>query len=174
MVKWLRRLIKNEKGQALAEYHVLFPGSILMILATFVILGQPVKRMYCDAVGMFSNGICAGTEAPAGGEDEETPTEEPEEICVILQEEEGCAQCDQGDCTCLPGINAGVYNGSSDIGSLVIKAGTEYHIFYTGYTPDYCYHVTIDGSMAMWEKVGTGSNCKDVSHLESWYTPVCQ
>jgi Flp pilus assembly pilin Flp len=177
MKRWLRRLLKNERGQALAEYHVLIPGSILMVLATFSLIADPVKRMYCDTVEVFQNGICKVSEVAdvgGGGEGDETPSPEPTEYCVVLTQAEGCSQCDQGDCTCLPGTNTGFYTGRTDIGSLVIKAGVEYHIYYSGVTDDGCYDVAIDGNMATWSKVGNGSHCKDVSHLESWYTPVCR
>jgi len=176
MVKWLRRLLKNEGGQAMAEYHVLIPGSILMVLAAFVLVADPVKNMYCEAVGLFQNGICETEEVVGGGEEDEAPTPEPSptDYCVILQQEQGCSQCDVGDCTCLPGVNAGEYNASSDIGSLVIKAGKEYHVYYSGPTSDGCYDVFLDGNFASWTKTGGGKDCKDVSHLESWYTPICQ
>ena len=175
MTRWLRRLLKNERGQALAEYHVLIPGSILMVLATFMLVVDPLKSMYCDAVGLFQNGVCATSEAQVGDDEgEETPTPEPTEYCVILQEEEGCSQCDQGDCTCLPGVNVGEYTGSNDIGSLVIKAGREYHVFHSTTTDDGCYYVYIDGNFASWERTGGGRDCKDISHLESWYTPICK
>lgn len=169
--------MKKERGQALAEYHVLIPGSILMVLAAFVLIAQPVKGMYCEAVGVFQNGICETSEVAGGGggeEGEETPEPTPTEVCVILQQEEGCSQCDQGDCTCLPGLNQGTYTGSGPIGSLVIKAGQEYHVYHTTTTEDGCYHVTLAGEMVSWERVDNGPNCKDISHLESWYTPICQ
>jgi len=177
MARWLRRLLKNERGQALAEYHVLIPGSILMVLATFMLIVDPVKGMYCDAVGLFQNGICKTSEvagADGGAEGEETPEPTPTEYCVVLTQEDGCSQCDQSDCTCLPGINSGFYSGSGDIGSLVIKAGVEYHVYYSGLTEDGCYDVAIDGNFASWNKVGDGKTCKDVSHLETWYTPICE
>jgi Flp pilus assembly pilin Flp len=178
MVKWLRKLFKNERGQALAEYQVLFPGSILMILATFSLVAKPVAGMYCEAVSMFSNGVCEDYLGEGAGETEdleetETPEPTPTEICVILTEEEGCSQCDQGDCACLPGVNEGSFTGSNPIGSLVIKAGREYHVYWSGLTEDGCYDVSISGNQASWTKVGNGSGCKDVSHLESWYTPIC-
>ena len=138
MRAWLRRLFKNERGQALAEYQVLYPGSILMILAVFSLIAQPVKGMYCEAVGLFSNGICESSVSGGGGEIEEPtpePEEEEQEICVVLLGEEGCSQCDQDNCTCLPGLNEGDYY-TEGIESLVIKAGTEYHVFSTSTTPD--------------------------------------
>jgi Flp pilus assembly pilin Flp len=177
MTRWLRWLLKNERGQAMAEYHVLIPGSILMVLATFSLIADPLKGMYCDAVGLFQNGICKPSEvayAGGGGDELENPDPTPTEYCVVLTQEEGCSQCDQSDCTCLPGVNSGFYVGSSDIGSLVIKAGVEYHVYYSGLTADGCYDVSIDGDFASWVKVGDGAGCKDVSHLETWYTPVCK
>ena len=180
MLKVLRKFKNNEKGQAFAEYFVLIPGSILMVLAGFSLVSDGIKGAYCDVVDVFSSGLCQSAEVT----EEDQGQEEPElevtptptiEACVVLQEEEGCSQCEQsGSCTCLPGMNAGTYMGADDIDSLVIKAGQEYHVYQTGYTDDGCYHVTIDGDMATWEKVGGGNTCKDVSHLQSWYTPLCE
>jgi len=182
MLKVLKKVLKNERGQAFVEYFVLFPGSILMLLAGFSLMGGAVKDAYCDVVDVFSSGICQSVEVIQGELDEgdpeieETPEPTPtEEMCVVLQEEEGCSQCDQAqDCICLPGVNAGTYAAAEDVDSFVIKAGQEYHIYSTGYTDDGCYHVTIDGNMAAWEKVGGGKYCKDVSHLQTWYTPLCE
>jgi Flp pilus assembly pilin Flp len=180
MVTWLRRLFKNERGQALAEYQVLYPGSILMVLAVFVLIAEPVKGMYCDAVNVFSNGICASS--PSGDIEEPTPepTEEVQE-CVELIQAEGCSQCDQYPygCTCLPGVNEGEYH-SQGIESLVIKAGQDYHVYSTSTTPDGCYHVTffpddpeMENEVVTWERLEDGKDCKDISHLESWYSLVC-
>jgi Flp pilus assembly pilin Flp len=177
MLKVLTKLMKNEKGQAFAEYFVLIPGSILMVLAGYSLVGGPIKAAYCDAVDVFSSGVCQSDVEGVDQDWEEveaTPTPTME-ACVILQEEDGCSQCDQStSCTCLPGTNAGAYSGVDEIDSFVIKAGKEYHIYQTGYTDDGCYHVTIDGDMALWEKVGGGNTCQDVSHLQTWYTPLCE
>ena len=180
MLKVLKKVLKDESGQALAEYFVLIPGSILMALAGFSLVGSSVKNAYCDVVDMFSSGICQSVDEAQGEPEqgdpiiEETPTP-TEEFCVMLQEEDGCSQCDQAqDCTCLPGVNAGTYTAAEDVDSFVIKAGQEYHVYHTGYTDDGCYHVTIEENMAAWEKVGGGKSCKDVSHLQSWYTPLCE
>jgi Flp pilus assembly pilin Flp len=183
MVTWLRRLFKNERGQALAEYQVLYPGSILMVLAVFVLIAEPVKGMYCDAVNVFSNGICASS--PSGDIEEPTPepTEEAqEEECVVLQEYEGCSQCDAHEnCMCLPGVNAGTHN-SLGIEALVIKAGRDYHVYSSSTTDDGCYEVTfnpddpdpeVENVSVSWERVGNGSGCKDISHLQSWRSVLC-
>jgi Flp pilus assembly pilin Flp len=182
MLKVLKKVLKNERGQAFAEYFVLFPGSILMVLAGFSLVGRSIKDAYCEVVDVFSSGICQTAEVDQRDLEEGdpvvdgSPTPTPtEEICVVLQAEDGCSQCDQSqDCTCLPGVNAGTYSASENVESFVIKAGQEYHVYHTGYTDDGCYHVTIEGNMAAWEKVGGGNACKDVSHLQSWYTPLCE
>jgi Flp pilus assembly pilin Flp len=180
MLKALRKLFKQENGQAFAEYFVLIPGSILMVLAGYSLVSNSIKRAYCDVVGVFNSSICETVDIEEGDEDQEEPEIEvtltpTPEICVVLQESEGCSQCDQSaSCTCLPGTNAGTYNGMDQIDSFVIKAGKEYHVYHTGYTDDGCYHVTIDGDMASWEKVGGGNTCQDVSHLQTWYTPLCE
>lgn len=178
MRKWWKKRGGSESGQAMAEYHVLIPGSILMIWAAYVLLGGGLHDSYCSVAGMFRPGVCAAEAASLGGEEQQPPeadeTEEPEE-CVILQEEQGGSQCDHSsDCTLLPGVNNGSYTASQQIDSLVIKAGVEYHVYYSGYTEDGCYHVDIDGLTATWTKVGGGKYCKDVSHLQSWYRPICQ
>lgn len=174
--------MKSGEGQALAEYMVLFPGGILMLLAGFSLMGGVIKDAYCDAVNMFDSGICQPSEEVLGGSEDgdpvidETPTPTPtEEMCVVLQEAEGCSQCDQSqDCSCLPGVNAGTYSAADDVDSFVIKAGQEYHVYSTGFTDDGCYHVTIEENIASWEKVGGGKYCKDASHLQTWYTPLCE
>ena len=66
MARWLRRLLKNERGQALAEYHVLIPGSILMVLATFMLIVDPLKGMSSRvrrdwaASALLLNGVLPG------------------------------------------------------------------------------------------------------------------
>jgi hypothetical protein len=70
-------------------------------------------------------------------------------------------------------VNEGTYE-SPGIQSLVIKAGKEYHVFQSGWTDDGCYYVELTEEYAWWQKHASGSDCKDVSHLESWYTPICK
>jgi hypothetical protein len=146
-----------------------------MIWAAYVLVGGGLKASYCDVVGMFRPQVCAeyalADEPPRIAPEE---TEEPE-MCVVLQEAEGGSQCDQSqDCTLLPGIKNGSYSAAQQVDSLVIKAGREYHIYQCGTTDDGCYHATIDGNTAIWDKVGGGRDCQDVSHLQSWYRPICR
>jgi hypothetical protein len=250
MIKILKRLLRNvktEEGQAFAEYMVLFPGAIMVVIAMTFSLGQNLKYRYCEIVDVFSHGLCEvepfsepdGStfchceqgeandqgEIPmncniakyspghrnhdfdywsadgtcAGWHDFETekrnknpdptattapgqptptvapsptPTEVPEE-CTVLQLTGDCSQC-EGDplCVCLPGVNAGIYE-QSGIESLVIYAGKEYHIFYTGFTDDGCYYVDINDEMVMWEKYNGGKDCKSIKHLQAWKVVLC-
>lgn len=100
----------------------------------------------------------------------------PGMICVteeqLVYQDSGGSFCEQNDnCTHLdPGTNSGVYvEQNGDIDVLVIKAGVEYHIYETGMTDDGCYYVTIEDNIATWERVGTGPECQDISHLQMWY-----
>lgn len=163
----------------MTEYSVLFPGALLIVMTIAVIIGPPLQDAYCSIVGPFNPNVCGvaeAAEAPGGGEPEPeiTPTATPE-ACVELQTSEGCSQCDQSpDCLCLPGVNDGSYTASRQIQSLVIKAARNYFVYYTGYTDDSCYHVTLDGYSASWVKVAGGKNCQDISHLQSWYVMICE
>jgi Flp pilus assembly pilin Flp len=174
MKKLLKRLLKKEEGQAFAEYAILFPGAIMLLIAMGFSLGQGLSDQYCRIVGVFSNGVCAGAVADADLDEPDLTPTPTEEYCVVLQQEEGCSQCDQAspDCICLPGTNEGTYEGDG-IQSLVIKAGKEYHVFYSGWTDDGCYYVQLEDTYAWWQKYEDGRDCKDVSHLEAWWLMIC-
>jgi Flp pilus assembly pilin Flp len=175
MKKLLKRLLIKEEGQGFAEYAVLFPGAIMVVIAMIFSLGPGLKDRYCEIVGMFSNGICAVADADIEPEDEPDLTPTPtEEYCVVLQQEQGCSQCDAAspDCICLPGTNEGTYE-ADDLKSLVIKAGKEYHVFYSGWTDDGCYYVQLEDTYAWWQKYEDGSDCQDVSHIQAWWLLIC-
>jgi Flp pilus assembly pilin Flp len=174
MKKLFKRLLKKEEGQAFAEYAVLFPGAIMVVIAMMFSLGPGLRDQYCEIVGMFSNGICAEALGDAG-QDAEEPTPTPtEEVCVVLMDSDGCSQCDQHpDCICLPGVNEGTYE-AEDLQSLVIKAGKEYHIFQSGLTDDGCYWVELEPDYAYWWKYEEGRDCQDVSHIQAWWVILCE
>ncbi len=103
--------------------------------------------------------------------------------CHVLQESEGGSECDASpDCNLLPGVNNGYWEAPEDqpIRSFVIKAGRDYHIYQSGITYDGCYEVWLGEDAGLpadavqWEKIGDGGNCKDVSHMQSWFVPLCQ
>jgi Flp pilus assembly pilin Flp len=177
MKKLLKRLLRKEEGQSMAEYSVLFPGAILLVIAAAWNLGSGLANRYCEITNVFSNGICAVAAAGEGAEnpvDESTPTPTPE-ACVVLQQEQGCSQCDAAspDCICLPGVNEGTYE-ADDLKALVIKAGKEYHVFYSGWTDDGCYYVQLEDTYAWWQKYDDGRDCQDVSHIQAWWLMICE
>jgi hypothetical protein len=122
--------------------------------------------------GWHDSGL-AGPPPPTPSEPTPTPTAVPE-TCTVLEMTGDCSQCDANpaDCICLPGINAGSYEHPG-IESLVIFAGKEYHIFYSGFTDDGCYYVNIDEEMVWWEKYMNGQDCKKIDHLQAWKLILC-
>jgi hypothetical protein len=184
----------SEKGQALAEYMPLIPPALLLSAAVMVPLSEASSDVYCDVANELNPGECVMPEEEEGGmsvweagDVDQYPTPTPDagdegdgeetgddEACTVLQESEGGSQCDQDpECTKLPGNNAGTYYADDVVDNLVIKAGKEYHVYESGVTADGCYNVTIYSNLAAWEKVGSGSGCKDVSHTQVWMTPLC-
>ena len=81
MLKVLRKFKNEEKGQAFAEYFVLIPGSILMVLAGYSLIAGTVKGAYCDVVNVFSSGICQSAEVIEGdqGQGHDESAGNPEE-----------------------------------------------------------------------------------------------
>jgi len=165
------RIQKNENGQALAEYMPLIPLVLLLSVLLLVPLGNSTGDIFCRMVNAMEPEKCEVVTV----EEEEQPVEEPQDDCVPLQEEQGGSQCEQSaDCSLLPGSNNGLYNASEPIQTFVIKAGQEYHLYNSGLTNDGCYYVSIDGNRAQWQKVGSGSSCKDISHTQAWKALICQ
>ncbi len=176
MATILRRLMKNknEKGQALIEYQVLIPGAILLAIGAAWLIAPTVSDWYCQGVQIFDPEACV----VAGATEESPPppaepTNEPDE-CVILQESQGGSQCDQSpDCIVGPGINNGLWDFGYQVPSFVIKAGQNYVSFGPADFDDGCYDVKFTGTTVQWERVGSGNNCKDISHVQAWAVPLC-
>jgi hypothetical protein len=166
-----RFLRKSERGQAIAEYTVLFPPVLLLSMMVLIPVTERANYIFCRMVNALDPSVCeAWIEEP---EDEQASPSE--ELCITLEEESGGSQCDQHmDCTLLPGLNYGSFEASKPIQGFVIKAGQEYHIYETTTTDDGCYDVTLDGNHVEWEKVGSGSGCKDISHNQVWKVALCQ
>jgi hypothetical protein len=172
MARTLRNLLKNQKGQALAEYQILLPGAILLATLAGRMLSGPINDAYCSVISPFDPSACGGSEvieAPV------VPPENDPEACVTVQESQGGSQCDaSADCSVLPGLNSGTWNSTNgDVKVFVIKAGQNYNIYETGSTGDGCYWVQFGESSISWNKIGGGKNCKDISHLQSWFIPQC-
>ena len=166
------KLRKSEKGQALAEYMPLIPPILLLSVMVLVPLADNTSGIICNMINYLEPEKCSVIEMD---EDEEVPEDEPEEICIELQESQGGSQCDQSSqCTELEGRQNGVWNSSEPIETLVIKAGQGYHKFYPTGLNDGCYDVTIEDNRIAWAKIGGGPSCKDISHLQAWETLICQ
>jgi hypothetical protein len=77
--------------------------------------------------------------------------------------------CNQSpDCVLLdsPG-NQGSYTASKIIRYIDITA-QDYKRFNPGNTNDGCYDVIINGNSVNWNRVGSGSSCKDISNVQIW------
>jgi hypothetical protein len=92
----------------------------------------------------------------------------------------GASNCSQSDGCQEWEYNDGQYGtliGESDkpIEEIVIKASGEYFVFSgQGDHDDGCYQVSTVGSVATWQRIGSGKSCKDVSNIQSWDRPFCE
>jgi hypothetical protein len=162
MVGRLRKLFNHQRGQALAEYHVLIPGSIIVIWAAYM-LGGTLSDIYRHIVsivrvpyecvefnGLEDNSFCSHNQ-----------------YCEKAQWED----MDEGSFE---------YKDALVVDTVVVKAGTGYTIVrdnpskisYT--TNDGCYKVTIKTNKIEWERVGSGNACKEISHIDVWQAPICE
>jgi hypothetical protein len=153
---------RKERGQALAEYAVIYPGAILLVIAAAWFLGPSIGDIYRHVTS-----IIAG-----------------QKPCVTFNGSEDNAYCDQNeDCrkTDYEGEQSGtfVYDDELSIDAVVIKAGRTYAVRrddpyqFEYVTDDGCYKVTFKTNRADWERIGSGSGCQDVSHIDYWSAPLC-
>jgi hypothetical protein len=163
-----RRTI-GQSGQALAEYHILYPAGILLAIAVVVLVGGAARDLMDHGIEGLMYSLLGGS-APPGS------YFHPGMVCVeyeqIANQELGGSFCEQHE-NCYHydrPVNQGIFSiAGHDINMLVIKAGREYHLYESGTTEDGCYNVTITGETVSWERVGSGPDCKDISHLQMWY-----
>jgi len=162
---------QKERGQAMAEYQVLFPAGILLAGFLLPLIAFAGKQMYCEVVSVFDPNACFVAD--------EVIDDVVDDTCTTYLNEGG-AQCDQDeDCILIDvSINEATWFNhvaSDPLQSFLIKAGTDYTVFESGLTNDGCYMVEFaaDRMSVSWTKVGDGSECKDVSHVEMWYKRIC-
>jgi hypothetical protein len=178
--------MRREHGQALAEYHVLIPGAVMVTILVAVAVGAGIGNLYETGVDVFLAAL-QGSYSP--------PTDEQSTQDYICVEEDqitgqnGGSFCEENEsCDHIEPLNV---DGCDDFNNcsigygpnpsvVVIKAGRDYQIYiedgeesqdtvsYT--TEDGCYQVSYDfGSESLtWIKLGGGSDCKDASHLQAW------
>jgi hypothetical protein len=159
----------SEKGQALAEYAPLIPPILLLSVVILIPLAENASNIFCQMVNAFDPAACQ----PVEEEEEELVQED--DTCETVPFEQGASYCSQhDDCAELPGVNEGTYWSSGTIETFIIKAGQGYHLYESGVTDDGCYYVSIAANSVEWERIGSGPNCKDISHTQVWNVPVCQ
>lgn len=158
----LRKLFRNQGGQALAEYVVLIPGSIIVIWAAYL-LGGSLSDVYRHIVSIVR-----------------TPP-----VCVEfngLEDNSYCSQHEYCEKAEWESMDEGSfeYEDALVVDTVVVKAGLTYTIVrdnpskisYT--TNDGCYKVTIKTNKVDWDRVGSGKDCKEISHIDVWQAPICQ
>jgi hypothetical protein len=154
--------IKSHKGQAFAEYAIIFPAAVLLVVGSAWVLGANTSDVYRHVTSILR------------GQLECVPTYDLDDnsICDLddLCAKEDYENQDSGSFT---------YENALTIDSVVIKAGKNYEIrrddpfqyIYT--TDDGCYTVTFHTNKVSWDRTGSGPDCKSVSHIDYWQAPIC-
>jgi hypothetical protein len=161
-VNMVRSPKRKETGQAFSEYAILYPGTILLAILGAVFLGPSISDIYRHIASIFSG----------------------QKPCVIFtgkEDNEYCSRHDDCMKTDYDGEESGsfTYDGELSIEAVVIKAGLIYEIRrddpnqYEFITEDGCYKVTIKTNQAKWERIGSGTSCPTVSHVDYWSAPLC-
>lgn len=162
MAKILKRLIKNQRGQALAEYHVLIPGAVLLAIVAAWVLGPNISDVYRHVTAVIL------------GPMECVPTYDHEDNS-ICDHNDLCEKTDYDD----EESGSFTYQDALTVDSVVIKAGRSYEIvrddpFKFSYTTDDgCYEVTFKTNTINWQRIGNGPDCQSVSHIDYWQAPIC-
>ena len=153
---------RKEMGQAFSEYAILYPGTILVVIMAALFLGPSIGDIYRHVASIFSD----------------------QKPCVIFngkEDNEYCAQHEDCMKTDHMGETSGsfTYEGELSIEAVGIKAGLTYEIRrddpdqFEYVTDDGCYRITIKTNQAQWERVGSGTECQSVSHVDYWSAPLC-
>jgi hypothetical protein len=175
--------MRKENGQALAEYHILIPGAVMVAILVAVVVGGGIGNLYQTGVDVFLAAF-QGNYAPPqehGGSDEYVCVEEDQitgqnggsfcdghENCELVEPENVIGCDDFSNCSINYGPKPSV---------VVIKAGRDYRIYIeegetdVSYdTEDDCFRVSYDydSESLSWIKLEGGSDCKDASHLQNW------
>jgi hypothetical protein len=158
----LRKLQKNQQGQALAEYHILIPGVLVLALAAAWILGPNISDIYRHVTSVLTGPL----ECVAQYNHDDNSICDQNDLCEKVEYEDE----ESGEFT---------YQGALTIDSVVIKAGKTYEIVrddpfkFTYTTSDSCYQVTFKTNSIEWKRVGSGPGCQAVSHIDHWQAPIC-
>lgn len=157
-----RSLHRTECGQAMAEYHVLIPGSILLVMAAAWFLGPWVKSAFLRVLRpMVAQKACV----PAYDIDDNS----------ICSHNGDCQKAEWED------MDSGsvVFEGGLFVESVVVKAGQKHYTFWINpsefetTTDDGCYRVSFSGNAVNWQRIGSGPECQAISHIDVWQAPIC-
>jgi hypothetical protein len=169
----------RQSGQALVEYQVLFPGTIILVVGILLTFGNQIRDVFDDVTDVFT------------GEDRGTSL-----VCVEwVTQERGGSYCDQhplcdlieeGGATC-GGTGFSNCYVHFDVAPefVVVKAAQDYHYYLNpesayyeaDMTPDgpTCYVVTVtpdtitgEGVLLNWRLDTSEPDCQDVSHVQAW------
>lgn len=168
-----------QSGQALAEYQILFPGTIILVVGILLTFGNQISDVFDDIVGTFN-----------GGEGETSL------VCVEwVTQERGGSYCDQhplcdlieeGGATCQGAEFSNCYvHFDAPPEFVVVKAAQDYHYYLNPESAYYkadvtlegptCYVVTVtpdtitgEGVLLNWSLDTSEPDCQDVSHVQAW------
>jgi hypothetical protein len=156
------KLVRIKRGQALTEYAVLIPCAILLAILAAWALGPTIGDFYRHVAAILSG----------------------QKPCATFSGAEDNSLCDHRD-ACIKADYEGeqsgsiTYDGELSIEAAVIKAGQTYEVrrdnpyVYEYVTDDGCYLVKFKTNTVTWQRIGSGPNCQDVSHIDAWSVPLC-
>ena len=136
---------RSERGQAMVEYQVLIPGSVLLVIAAAWLLGPTIGNSFRRVLRPLMD----------------------QKACVASYDIQDNSICsNNGDCEKAEwdGMDSGSYtfDDALFVESIVIKAGVTYNILWADpdefetTTDDGCYRVTFRGNEVAWERMGSG------------------
>jgi hypothetical protein len=158
-----RKLVQRDGGQALTEYTIIFPGVMVIVVCVTWLLGASIGDIYRYIARLLTEPKPCVT---FGGAPDN-------ELC---DQHEDCRKTDYGG----EESDTFVYEGELSIEAVVIKAGFTYDVRRNNpsqleyITEDGCYRVTFRTNRAGWERIGFGSECQVVSHVDYWSAPLCE
>ena len=161
-MKNLLKFFKKQKGQALAEYVFILPGVVFIAWGAYALVGDGAADIYRHVTSV----ITGQNECVPQYDHADNSICDQNEFCEKIEYEEQ----DTGSFA---------YAGALSIDAVVIKAGKTYEVrrddpfqfVYT--TDDGCYTVTFKTNKIDWERTGGGKDCKSVSHIDHWKSPIC-
>jgi hypothetical protein len=147
----------------MVEYHVLIPGSILLVIVVAGLLGPYLGNAFRRVLRPMMD----------------------QKACVASYDINDNSICSEnGNCEKVENetMDSGsfTFKDAMFVESVVIKAGQSYNIYradsgkFETTTDDGCYHVSFSGNIVEWARIGGGPSCKAISHIDVWQAPICQ